>query len=37
MATIADIRKEYMMQTLLEAGMEIDPISQFTNWWNDAS
>ena len=36
MATIADIRKEYMMQTLLEAGMEIDPISQFTNWWNDA-
>ncbi len=36
MATIADIRKEYMMQTLLEADLESDPILQFTKWWNDA-
>lgn len=33
---IADIRKEYQMQSLLEADTDPDAIRQFTRWWNDA-
>ena len=36
MQTIADIRKEYMMQSLLEKDVGADPILQFTKWWDDA-
>ncbi|HEY6976850.1 MAG TPA: pyridoxamine 5'-phosphate oxidase [Chitinophagaceae bacterium] len=33
---IADIRKDYMLQTLDESNVEEDAISQFTKWWNEA-
>jgi len=33
---IADIRKDYMLQTLGESNVEEDAISQFTKWWNEA-
>jgi len=33
---IADIRKEYMLQTLDESSVAADPIEQFTIWWNEA-
>jgi pyridoxamine 5'-phosphate oxidase len=36
MDRIADIRKEYKMQTLNEKQVAADPIAQFTKWWNDA-
>lgn len=36
MGTIADIRKEYMLKTLNESGVDSNPISQFDNWWQDA-
>ena len=36
MQSIADLRKEYKMQTLLESDIEPDPFEQFTKWWNDA-
>lgn len=36
MNKIADIRKEYMMQTLLEADLEENPLSQFDKWWQQA-
>ena len=36
MPSIADIRKEYKMQTLLEKDVDADPILQFGKWWNEA-
>jgi pyridoxamine 5'-phosphate oxidase len=33
---IADIRKDYMLQTLDESNVEEDAIDQFTKWWNEA-
>ena len=33
---IADIRKDYKLQTLLETDIAADPIIQFGKWWNDA-
>ena len=36
MKNIADLRKEYKMQTLLESDIEINPFAQFTKWWDDA-
>ena len=33
---IADIRKDYMLQTLDESNVEEDAINQFTKWWNEA-
>jgi pyridoxamine 5'-phosphate oxidase len=36
MTTIADIRKEYKLQTLEEEEVHADPISQFAKWWNEA-
>ena len=34
--TIADIRKDYKLKTLLEADVSKDPFEQFSNWWNEA-
>ncbi len=36
MPSIADIRKEYKLQTLLETGVASNPVEQFSKWWNDA-
>jgi pyridoxamine 5'-phosphate oxidase len=36
MPNIADIRKDYKLQTLLEADVAPDPIAQFGKWWNEA-
>ena len=36
MPSIADIRKEYKLQTLEEELVHADPINQFTKWWNEA-
>ena len=36
MPNIADIRKDYKMQTLLETDVAADPIVQFDKWWDDA-
>jgi pyridoxamine 5'-phosphate oxidase len=36
MQSIADIRKDYKLQTLLEADVAPDPITQFGKWWNEA-
>ena len=36
MPNIADIRKDYKMQTLLETEVAADPIVQFDKWWDDA-
>ena len=33
---IADIRKEYILQSLSENDIETDPILQFNKWWNQA-
>lgn len=33
---IADIRKDYKMQSLLESDISQDPFTQFGNWWNEA-
>ena len=33
---IADIRKEYKLQTLSENDVQKDPISQFDKWWQEA-
>jgi len=33
---IADIRKEYQMQSLLESDVAQHPIAQFEKWWNQA-
>ncbi len=36
MKSIAAIRKDYMLQTLLETAVEADPYTQFGKWWQDA-
>ncbi len=36
MATIADIRKDYKLQSLQEDEVAANPTDQFTNWWNEA-
>jgi pyridoxamine 5'-phosphate oxidase len=33
--TIADIRKDYQLQTLLETDIAEDPFTQFNRWWDD--
>lgn len=33
---IADIRKDYRQQSLLESAVEKNPVRQFEKWWNDA-
>jgi pyridoxamine 5'-phosphate oxidase len=33
---IADLRKEYASETLLEKDVAADPIEQFRKWWNQA-
>jgi pyridoxamine 5'-phosphate oxidase len=35
-STIADIRKEYKLQTLTEKDILKDPFAQFTKWWQEA-
>jgi pyridoxamine 5'-phosphate oxidase len=34
-STIADIRKEYKLQTLSEKDILKDPIAQFSKWWQE--
>lgn len=34
--SIADIRKEYMRESLSEGDVELDPYLQFTRWWKEA-
>ena len=34
--SIADIRKDYRLHTLMEADIAPDAIEQFVRWWNDA-
>ncbi|NOT92432.1 MAG: pyridoxamine 5'-phosphate oxidase [Ferruginibacter sp.] len=36
MQNIADIRKDYQLQTLSEADVAADPIAQFGKWWDEA-
>jgi pyridoxamine 5'-phosphate oxidase len=36
MQNIADIRKDYKLQTLLETDVAPDPILQFGKWWDEA-
>jgi len=36
MSSIADIRRDYQLQSLLESGIEKNPIDQFSTWWNQA-
>jgi pyridoxamine 5'-phosphate oxidase len=36
MPNIANIRKEYKLQTLLETDMAPDPVVQFDKWWGEA-
>ena len=33
---IADIRKDYQLQTLLDTDVAADPFVQFGRWWDDA-
>ena len=35
-AAIADLRREYSSQSLLETDVENDPIDQFDKWWQQA-
>lgn len=35
--SIADIRKEYKLQTLDEKDVSANPFDQFTKWWDEAS
>src|SRR5690242_7146551 len=35
-STIADIRKDYMLQSLLEKDVEANAIRQFDKWWQEA-
>jgi pyridoxamine 5'-phosphate oxidase len=37
MPEIADIRKEYQKQTLLEKDVDSNPMLQFGKWWDDAT
>ena len=34
--TIADLRKEYSSESLLETDVAADPIAQFATWWQEA-
>ena len=34
--SIADIRKDYQMRSLLETDVADNPFEQFSRWWNDA-
>jgi pyridoxamine 5'-phosphate oxidase len=36
MSSIADIRRDYKLQSLTEADMAPDAIAQFTRWWDEA-
>jgi len=36
MSTIADIRKDYMLKSLLETDAKQNAIEQFSAWWQDA-
>jgi pyridoxamine 5'-phosphate oxidase len=36
MQSIADLRIDYKMKTLLETDVCANPFDQFTNWWNEA-
>ena len=36
MGAIADIRKEYMLETLNESAVQNNPITQFDHWWQEA-
>jgi pyridoxamine 5'-phosphate oxidase len=36
MQNIAEIRKEYKKQTLLETGIDSNPFTQFNKWWDEA-
>jgi pyridoxamine 5'-phosphate oxidase len=36
MSTIADLRKEYSSESLLETDVATDPMTQFAKWWQDA-
>jgi pyridoxamine 5'-phosphate oxidase len=36
MKSIADIRKDYMLQSLLEQDVLPNPIDQFQRWWDEA-
>jgi pyridoxamine 5'-phosphate oxidase len=36
MSNISSIRKEYMLQSLLESDMDVNPIKQFDKWWQQA-
>src|SRR5678816_4297944 len=35
-AEISDLRKEYSSRSLLETDIELNPISQFQQWWTEA-
>jgi pyridoxamine 5'-phosphate oxidase len=37
MQSIADLRIDYKMKTLLETDVDANPFNQFTNWWNEAT
>lgn len=37
MSKIADIRKDYKLETLLETNVANNPIDQFTFWWKEAT
>ena len=34
--TIADLRKEYSSESLLETDVAHDPVAQFAKWWQEA-
>ncbi len=34
--SIADIRKDYMRESLSEGDVELNPIQQFSRWWKEA-
>jgi pyridoxamine 5'-phosphate oxidase len=36
MNSIADIRKDYILRSLSEVDVAVNPIEQFTTWWNEA-
>ena len=33
---VADLRKEYSSETLLENDVDVNPIQQFQKWWDQA-
>ena len=36
MKSLADIRKDYILQSLLEEDVASDPIEQFNKWWDES-